>query len=171
MLGPQPAAPVPGSLKGPPAALRPAAASPAAPAKPETDRQRFIRLFFSGDAYETVRQRKRDHDFYPMVEIPKGTAIPWKLQSSGECAILTEVINETVDNQNLENWTYEDFLAYIEGVMTSPERPPSQVPAKIVGEGETKGSRVHDRQQVAVVLELSDKLLIQQLNRILGAGI
>jgi hypothetical protein len=167
-LGPQVGAPVSGFPKAISISLR-LVADP--PVKPQSDRQRFIPLFFDAEAYETVRQRKRDQGFYPSVEIPKGIAVPWKLQSSGESAILTDVINETLDDQNLDKWTYDGFLEYIDGVMTSPDRPSSLTPPKIVAEMQTRVARQHERQQVAVGLALSDALTAQQLNRILGTGI
>ena len=132
----------------------------------ESREREYIRKFFMESLFNTIKEKKAKGQFYPMIEVPNTVQKPFNI--SQECSdLIVDLMNETVDSTNLDEFTYETFLDLIEKLLNSGGQWTLKQRLTFPESIAAKKVQVDEHEQVAGLLELADMITERQLQCVL----
>jgi hypothetical protein len=131
----------------------------------ESKRKAFIRTFFPDGEFNRFKETKHTHVEYTRIQIPRSVREPEQLIS--DCALVMELLNDTIVNMDLDTWTYSRLLDHIDGIFESEEIMHRADP-EFCEHMMEKEQREFERQQVVAVIAIADIIANRQLNFVLG---
>lgn len=133
----------------------------------ESKEREYIRQFFTEDAFNTIKEKKSKGQFYLMIEIPKTVQKPFTISKEAS-DLIVDLLNETVDSSNLNEFHYESFLDYIEKLLNSGGQWTLKQRTTFPINVSLKATKEHERAQIETALAIAEAITQRQLQIVLN---
>jgi len=99
--------------------------------KSDSEFRSFVRKFLTPNVFRSVQESKKSHQEYSPVYIPDAMNRPWKFPSDF-WDLVVDYINESLEERDLDELYYEQFLDDIEEFFNEPRKPDQQIAETVV---------------------------------------
>ncbi|KAH0795354.1 hypothetical protein GPJ56_000803 [Histomonas meleagridis] len=117
----------------------------------------YVKSFFTEQKFEKIKREKETGAlFTDIVDVPPNIKRPWRI-SQEDSDLFVDLINELNDITNLSDYTYDEYLKYVEACLHDQVKSVKCDP--IVAD---KEQNVAEIEQIKFVINISDEILKKQ---------